>query len=227
MRRFVEVVAEQRSAEWFAARLGRLTGSVASDAFAKLKDGKTWGAGRRNLMLRLVCERVTGRPQERNVQTQAMQDGIDREPLAFAAYEALTGEMVQRSGFLSHLDHMAGCSLDGHIGDYDVLLSIKCRQPAAHLDFLKSGAIPVDAMTQILHELWITGAREHHYFSFNPDFPAALQSKMVVVHEHGRTMTIQEYEDKALAFLAECDREYEALLTLSNPAGQLAASLEK
>jgi hypothetical protein len=98
VRKFVEIAAEQRTPEWYAARVGRLTGSVAGDMLAKIKSGEA--AGRRNLRLRLVLERLTGKPQESGFVSQAMQDGIDREALAFAAYEALTGEMVQRSGFL-------------------------------------------------------------------------------------------------------------------------------
>lgn len=221
MRRFQEIQAKQRSDEWFKARLGRLTGSVAADMLAKTKTG--WSASRRNLALRLVLERVTGKSQDRGFVSPAMQDGIDREPLAFAAYEAMTGEVVQRSGFLSHLDCMAGCSLDGHIGDFEVLLSIKCRQPAAHLDFLKTGEIPKDALTQMIHEMWITGAREHHYFSYNPDFPSGLQSRLVTMPY--LRPAVEQYEQDALAFLSECQVEYDALMTMNDPVGQLGTIL--
>ena len=40
MRAFRVVEAEQRSPEWFAARLGRLTGSVAGDMVATIKSGE-------------------------------------------------------------------------------------------------------------------------------------------------------------------------------------------
>jgi predicted phage-related endonuclease len=217
VRAFVVIDAEQRSPEWFAARAGRLTGSVAGDMVAKI--GKGEAAARRNLRLKLVLERVTGRTQESDFISPAMQAGLDREPLAFRAYEALTGEVVQRSGFVSHVSLMAGASLDGHIGDFDTLLSIKCRQPAAHLDFLRSGVIPADAMAQIRHELWITGASAHDYFSWNPDFPEDLQSRLVTVTR--AQADVPSYEAEALKFLAEVDTEVAAIQTMRNPTAVL------
>lgn len=209
MKPFTVVDVPQRSPEWFTARLGRLTGSCAGDMLAKIKSGES--ASRRNLRLRLVLERLTGRSVEPDFISPAMQAGIDREAGAFAAFEALTGEVVHRSGFLAHVSHLAGASLDGHIGDYDALLSIKCRQPAAHYEFLKSGTVPADALAQIRHELWLTGANHHHYFSWNPDFPDHLQSKVVLVPRS----VIGDYEREAMTFLREVDLELAAAKGLS------------
>lgn len=217
MRTFRIVEAEQRSPEWFAARAGRLTGSVAGDMLARTKSG--YSTSRRNLALRLVLERLTGKPQETSFVSAAMQAGIDREPLAFAAYEALTGDVAQRTGFLAHTVHMAGCSLDGHMGDFAKLMSIKCRQPAAHLDFIRSGTIPADAMAQIRHELWMTGALEHDYFSWSPDFPLELQSRVVTVKRVDAD--IPAYADEALKFLAEVETECEAVATMANVGARL------
>ena len=222
MRSFIVIEAEQRSEAWFQARVGRLTGSLAGDMLAKI--GKGEAAGRRNLRLRLVLERLTGRPQENGFVSPAMQAGIDREAGAFAAYEALSGNMAQRTGFLSHTEHMAGCSLDGHLGDFAKLVSIKCRQPAAHLEFLRTGKIPADAMAQIRHELWITGADEHDYFSWNPDFPESLQSRIVTVTR--LDADLGGYEREALAFLKEVQTEYQAMRTMANPVETLRTATE-
>jgi hypothetical protein len=210
---FTVIDAEQRSERWFAARLGRLTGSRAGDILAKNKDGKP-SASRRNLQLQLVLERMTGKSQESDFVSPAMLAGIEREASAFAAYEALTGDMAQRTGFLAHTTHLAGCSLDGHLGDFVKLVSIKCRQPAGHLDFLRSLKIPADALAQMRHELWITGAAAHDYFSWNPDFPKALQSRLVTLTR--ADADIPGYERDALAFLAEVDREVQAVATLAD-----------
>lgn len=209
--KFAIVHADQRSPEWFAARLGRLTGSVAKDMLATIKSGEA--AARRNLRLRLVLERVTGKSQESDFLTEAMQAGIDREAAAFAAYEALTGDVAIRTGFLAHTSLMAGCSLDGHIGNFGKLLSIKCRQPAAHYEFLKTGKIPGDALAQMRHELWITDALEHDYFSWNPDFPVELQSRVVTVQR--ADADIPAYAEAAVKFLAEVDTEVNAMITIS------------
>jgi hypothetical protein len=174
---------------------------------------------RRNLLLRLVLERLTGRSQERDFQSDAMEDGVDREADAFRAYEALTGEMTQRIGFLRHDTLMAGCSPDGCLGDFDKLLSIKCRQHAAHYEFIRTGKIPADAFAQIRHELWITDADAIDYFSWNPDFEARLQSKVVTITRD--QADVDGYAKEAMAFLAEVDVEVEAMRTLSNPSGQM------
>lgn len=221
MRAFRIIDAEQRSPEWFAARVGRLTGSVAGDMLAKIAKGES--ASRRNLRLRLVLERMTGKPQESGYVSPAMETGIEREAGAFAAYEALTGNVAQRSGFLAHTEHMAGCSLDGHFGDFEWLLSIKCRQPAAHLDFLRSGKIPSDALAQMRHELWVTGGLSHDYFSWNPDFPPELQSRIVTLPR--ASADIDGYEQAALAFLAEVETECQAIRTMTNVGAVLSEVL--
>jgi hypothetical protein len=215
---FTVVEAPQRSAEWFTARLGRLTGSCAGDMLAKVKSGGA-SASRKNLLLRLVLERLTGRAQEREFVSPAMQDGIDREADAFRAYESLTGEMVQRIGFLRHDSLMAGCSPDGFLGDFDKLLSIKCRQHAAHYEFIRTGKIPADALAQMRHELWITDADAIDYFSWNPDFEPRLQSRVVTVTR--AQADVDGYAKEAIAFLVEVDVEVEAMRTLANPGGQM------
>lgn len=216
--RFTIIDAEQRSLVWCAARLGRLTGSCAADMLATIKSGEA--AGRRNLRLRLVLERLTGKSQESEYISPAMQAGIDREPLAFAAYEAMTGDVVQRVGFVQHVSLLAGCSPDGYLGAFDKLMSIKCRQPAAHYDFLRSGKIPGDSLTQLRHECWITGATSADYFSWNPDFEEPLQARIATVTL--ADLQVPDYERAALAFLAEVDRECEAMRTMAHPAQQFS-----
>jgi hypothetical protein len=202
VRNFTIVDVAQRSPEWIAARLGRLTASKAGDMLAVIKSGQP-AASRTNLRMQLMLERLTGKPQEREFMSQAMQDGINRESHAIGAYEALTGELVQTSGFLSHTELMTGCSLDGHLGDFETLLSVKCRQPAGHMEFLRTGKVPADALAQMRHELWMTGAAEHHYLSWNPDFPEPLQSRLVVVKAD--TLELPAYELLVRAFLREVD----------------------
>jgi len=203
--------ADQRSPEWFTARLGKLTGSRAKDMLATIKNGEA--APRRNLRVQLVLERLTGRSQENGYQSHAMQQGIEREVDAFAVYEGLTGTLLTSSGFLEHDTLMAGCSLDGHVGDFEGLVEIKCPQAATHLDYLKTGTIPGDYYKQITHALWITGAQWCDWLSFNPDFPEPLQVKLVrVVRSEA---AIAAYETAATAFLAEVDQELETVQQLA------------
>lgn len=212
---FTVIDAPQRSQEWFAARLGRLTSSRAADILATLKSGGE-AAGRRNYRMQLALERVTGKSQERGYVNQAMQDGIDREPDAYAAYEALTGSILTRTGFCQHTTLMAGCSLDGHAGDFEGLIEIKCPMPATHWEYLKSGRVPGDYLQQITHALWITGAQWCDWMSFHPDFPESLQAKIVRVPRDENAIAI--YQSYAVKFLEEVETECNAIRTLAGVA---------
>jgi putative phage-type endonuclease len=206
---FTIIDAPQRSAEWFAARAGRLTGSK---AWAALDFTKTKGesAYRRDYRTQLVCERLTGQPQEDGFVNDAMQRGIDLEPKAFAAYEALTGNVAQRTGFLAHTTHMAGCSLDGHIDNFAGILEIKCPKSATHLAYLRGKqVVPEDHITQVMHNLWVTGAEWCDFLSFDDRFPADLQTFLVRVKRDD--LDLAGYEAKALAFLADVDNDVNEL----------------
>lgn len=206
---FTIIDAEQRSPEWFQARLGRLTGSAAGKMLAKVKSGEA--AGRRDLRLQLILERLTHKSQGSTYVSAAMQQGTDREPLAIAAYEAETGFLFEQTGFLSHNSLMVGASLDAHLGNFEVLVSIKCREAAAHWDFLRAGIIPASAIAQMRHEAWVCGDtfREHHYVSWQPDFPKGKQLKVAVYTP--KMLDLPEYEGEALKFLAEVDTELKSI----------------
>lgn len=203
----IVLCTEQRVPEWYQARVGRLTGSAASDMLARIKTGEA--AARRDLRVRLVCERLTGQSQEDAFLNAAMQHGIDTEDAAFAAYEAQTGTMAQRVGFLAHDTLMAGCSPDGVIGDYAGILELKCPKSATHLRYLKAGALPSDYLPQITHNLWISGAQWCDFVSFDDRFPAALQFFRVRVERN--QAEIDAYEVMVRAFLSEIDAEIAAL----------------
>ena len=49
---------EQRTEEWYAARLGKVTASRVADIVAKTKTG--YSTSRANYMAELICERLTG-----------------------------------------------------------------------------------------------------------------------------------------------------------------------
>lgn len=210
-RAFTVVDAEQRSPEWFQARLGRLTGSRAADMLAQINKGES--AGRRNLRMQLVLERVTGRRQDSQFVSAAMQQGIDREADAYAFYEALTGQMVSRTGFLRHDALPVGCSIDGHVGDFDGIIEIKCPIAATHWDSLRTGVIPGEYQKQIVHGLWVSGAQWCDWLSYHPEFPEPLQGKLVRVERS--EVEIAAYAAKAQAFLAEVENDVQAVRTMT------------
>lgn len=202
---FLTLTTEQRTDAWHTARLGRLTGSCAADMLAKVKDPKAEAAGRRNLRVRLVLERLTGASQEDIYVSKDMQRGADMEAEAFAAYEVETGHLARKVGFLAHPTLMAGCSPDAEVDRFTGILELKCPKSATHLDYLRSG-IPGEYLKQCQHNLWITGAAWCDFVSFDPRFPSPLRLKISRI-----TMTDAErtaYELLVRMFLAEVDREF-------------------
>ena len=124
---------DQRTPEWFAARLGKVTASRISDIIAKTQSG--YSASRANYMALLICERLTGAAAE-SYSNAAMQHGTDTEPMALSAYEAAKGVLVQAEGFVTHPSiEQSGASPDGLVGDSG-LIEIKCPNTATHLDTL-------------------------------------------------------------------------------------------
>ena len=208
---FQIIDCEQKSPEWYAARAGRLTGTGANLMLAKTKSGDV-SAGRRNLRAKLVLEIVTGRTQEDDFLSRDMQRGIDLEPDAFGEFEALTGVILQRSGFLT-MGEDFGCSLDAHIGDFEELVSIKCPNDATHLEYLFGKTIPKAYIDQCRHELWITGAKRHHFMSYNPNFPEKLRVFYVTMER--AEFDIASYEVEAFKFMAEVRAEADKLLRLA------------
>lgn len=209
---FTIIEAPQRSPEWFQARAGCLTGSRAADMLATIKSGEA--AARRDLRTQLVVERLTGQPQDDGFVSKDMLRGIEMEAAAYAAYEARTGLLARTTGFLKHLSLPVGCSVDGDVNAFEGILELKVPKSATHLRYLRGGAVPSDYLPQITHNLWVSGAAWCDFLSFDDRFPVQLQTFLVRVNRADVDLT--GYQTKALAFLAEVDREVEAVSTLAD-----------
>ena len=222
MRPFTVIDAPQRSPEWKRARAGRLTASRAKDVLATIKSGEA--AARRDLRTQLVVERLTGEPQDDGYTNADMQRGIDLEADAFAAYEAVTGQMATRCGFVAHDELLIGCSPDGVLDDFAGLLELKCPKAATHLGYLKAGCVPAEHVPQMLHALWVTHAQYCDFLSFDPRFPPQFQTFYVRMWRDEAAITA--YAQKARAFLAEVEAEVAALQTARHLTGVLREAIQ-
>ena len=163
---------EQGTPEWFAARLGKATGSRIADIIAKTKTG--YSTSRANYAAQLVCERLTGKVAE-SFTNAAMQWGTETEPLARAAYEVKTGEMVDQVGFVDHPSiENSGASPDGLVGLFG-MLEIKCPNTATHIETLLSQQVPTKYITQIQFQMTCAGRQWCDFVSFDPRMPENLQ----------------------------------------------------
>jgi hypothetical protein len=171
----VKVIAcTQGTDEWRAARAGIATASEFAAILSKPRDGKGEATGRRNYRVRLVVERLAGRPLEGGFTSAATRQGTEREPLAREAYETHTGNLVQEVGVCRHDELECAASPDGLISP-DGGVEIKCPELAAHLDYIRRRDEPPEYRAQIQGNLWITGRQWWDFVSFNPDFPPHLQ----------------------------------------------------
>lgn len=194
----------QRTEAWHALRRGKLTGTGAEAMLTTIRKGEA--AARRDLRLRLVCERLTGLSADSDFVNKEMQRGIDLEPAARAAYEAATGHLVRPTGFVAHDALFAGCSPDGEVKGFTGIVEIKCPKAATHLGYVRARALPLDYRPQITHNLWITGAEWCDFVSFDDRFPSALQLFRLRIPRSA--VDVAAYELAARLFLDEVEREF-------------------
>jgi YqaJ-like viral recombinase domain len=174
---FTVVECEQRSREWFAARVGLLT---ASDAAAMLSRSKKSGeetAGRVELRLRLALESLRGVPLEENgYESEYMKRGRAREADGLSLYEAVTGEIVQVVGFLRHDTLPIGCSPDAIVGAFEGGVELKSPKFTTHFDYLRKGTLPTEYAAQVMHSLFVTDLPFWDFCSYCEEFdgPARL-----------------------------------------------------
>jgi len=197
---------EQRTPEWTAARLGKVTASRVADVMAKTKSG--YSASRKNYMAELICERLTGMPTE-HFENAAMKRGTEIEPLARSAYEARKGVFVEEVGFIDHPTiPMFGASPDGLIGT-DGGLEIKCPNTATHINILISGGIEQRYIYQMQVAMMCTGRAWWDFVDYDSRLPENLQ---LFIHRVFFSQEMaDEIESEVRKFNAEIDGTIEKL----------------
>ena len=202
---------EQRSPEWYEARLGQVTASRVADIVAKTKTG--YSTSRANYMAELICERLTGM-QGASYASAAMQWGTETEPMARAAYEAKVGSLVIETGFVPHGSiPMAGASPDGLIGD-DGLVEVKCPITATHIDTLLGQSVPGRYVTQMQWQMACTGRKWCDFVSYDPRMPEKMQ--LFIKRIDRDTAAIAELEGEVVNFINELDRKIAQLKEKTN-----------
>jgi putative phage-type endonuclease len=192
---------EQRSPEWFAARLGKVTASRVADVIAKTKSG--WGASRANYAAQLVAERLTGTAAE-SFTNAAMQWGCDFEAEARRAYAFYVDADVAEEAFTPHPTiTMAGASPDGLIGA-DGLLELKCPNTATHIQTLLGGIVPEKYVTQMMFQMACTGRQWCDFASYDPRLPESM--KLFVKRVDRDDAKIAELEAHVIDFLGEVEK---------------------
>jgi len=197
---------EQRSPEWYAIRLGKVTASRVSDVTSKTKTG--YSTSRQNYAAELIVERLTGR-QGDFFQTAAMAWGTNTEPMARSAYEARMGVLVEEVGFVPHPNiEMAGASPDGLIGE-EGLVEIKCPNTSTHIEILLSKTVPLKYLYQMQWQMACTGALWCDFVSYDPRMPEGMQ--LFIERWERSDDTIMDLEREVEKFLSEIDEKISKL----------------
>jgi putative phage-type endonuclease len=197
---------DQRTEEWFAARLGKVTASKVADVMAKTKTG--YAASRETYATQLVLERITKTKAE-GFTSQAMQWGIDQEPFALAAYQIYCGWDTQTVGFVPHPTiEMAGASPDALVND-DGLVEIKCPESKGMIETLLNQKVPSKYFAQIQFQLACTGRKWADYCVFDPRMPEKAQLFVLRVQRDNKY--IAEIETEIVKFLVEVDFQVKKL----------------
>lgn len=203
--------APQGSDEWKAARRGVITGSRAKDALDRLADkpekvnaktGEITPAQRGapsakaiGYAMDLAREIVGGTVPEVFVNA-AMRTGTEQEPLARAAYEDLTGELVEEVGFACTEDFKFGASVDGLVQPKG-MVEIKTMVSSATLFKAMVDRDISEYIDQINFSLWLLGLEWCDLCLWAPDLPTG---QLTVIRVERDEAAIEALEADLLAF---------------------------
>jgi len=194
------VTADQHGADWLIARAGHSTASRMNDVMAK-PDSQAYQKYR----TKLITERLSGRSVEQYVSPH-MDFGIQTEPVARTEYEIVSGNNVNRTGFVLHPTFdFSGASPDGLV-DANGCIEIKVPCTHNHIGWMeqwkKQGTAPTEHIRQCQ---WVINCCEREwcdFISFNAESDEvpnhfALDDKL-------NLFTVRVYrDDKAIAAMEE------------------------
>ena len=146
---------EQGSPEWKQARAGKVTASRAKDARDRIKSGAASGK-QIAYACQVALERVSHQTADATFENWQMREGHVQEPIARAAYERRTGNLVDEVGAFATDDDLFLYSPDGLI-DGDGLLEVKTLfSPERIMTIVGNGDVS-DFIDQCMFGLWLTG----------------------------------------------------------------------
>ena len=162
----IKMLMEQRSEQWFEARLGRIT----STRFKTLMMGEGT-KGYQDLIAEIASEIMFEESDSEVKMTDDMENGVIREPIARQEYERQMDCRVEEIGFIvpdeDHKFHeYLGSSVDGLVGS-DGCIEIKCPRLSTHVRYMMGGW-EKDYMPQVQGHLYVTGLDWCDFISYHP-----------------------------------------------------------
>ena len=151
----IQLKLTQGDSEWKQARSGKVTASRAKDARDRLKSGAASGK-QIAYACQVALERVSQQPADATFENWQMREGHIQEPIARAAYERRTGNLVDEVGAFATDDDLFMYSPDGVIDD-DGLLEVKTLFSPERIMTIVGNGDMSDFIDQCMFGLWLTG----------------------------------------------------------------------
>ncbi len=178
----IVIDCEQRTQEWYEARLGIPTAS----SFHKIvtSGGKpTSGKTRAGYMHQLVAESILGtKANADDYVSAAMDRGLEVEPRGIAEYESAWECTVTPVGFITNDDGTVGCSPDGLVNKASIVaaldgpggIELKCPLAHTHIgNLLDRPGFTKRHWPQVQGSMWITGRSWWNLVSYYPGMKLA------------------------------------------------------
>ena len=199
-----EAELQQGTAEWYQARVGKVTSSCFGKLAGKGRSGGGFTQTAFTYMDQLIAERITGRPAE-EIKSKFIDHGNEHEPTARQLYQwnAQGDHTLKQVGFVNHPTiAMCGGSPDCLIQP-DGVLEIKCPYNVhRHLANIENdGPSDRDYTWQSQGHMWITERDWCDFVSFHPNVPKAFQFHVSRIYRDEDV--IEELEEKIPRFLEQ------------------------
>jgi hypothetical protein len=158
--------------------------------------------------MKLVMERLLGRPLEDGYSNAFMERGTEMEPIARAMYENYADVLVDEIAWVPHPSiENFGVSPDGLVGE-DGLVEIKVPSMPVHIGYwldAMDAKMPTDYIDQMLAQLACTGRKWCDFVSYDDRVVEDMQ--LVVIRFEPDRKEIEELEKEVEQFLNEVDQE--------------------
>ncbi|WP_375666508.1 lambda exonuclease family protein [Bartonella sp. TT121SHDZB] len=203
---------EQRTAEWFQARLGKVTASNIYNILNKTTKGLPTSKYE-DYKIKLITERLT-RETSPYYETEDMRWGIEHEDDALREYGFIYDANITKCGFIQHPTiEMAGASPDGLIGE-DGLIEVKCPRSVTHMRFWIGDEIKPEYHAQMQFQMACTERKWCDFVSYDPRFTGEFfHLRMKVKRVLRDDQQIEQINQAVETFLAEIEREIQQLST--------------
>lgn len=201
--------SNQGSYDWFRKRAGHATASRFVDILSVSKrDGKPLKA-RDDYLMTLVCERLTGEPQEA-ANSFSMAWGTSAEAFARKEYELHTGSIVEEVGFKKHSSFpWVGASIDGLLGKTGGLEIKSPYNSSVHLKTIEFG-MPEEHIPQTQGEIWVLELDWIDFCSYDPRMPEHF--KLYIQRVYRDQKYIDTLQKSVLHFLDEVEEKVDYFL---------------